>query len=247
MKTLDGKVAIVTGAGRGIGRAIALHLAAQGAIIVANSHSEGNTASVVQAIEQAGGKALPFAGDVADSELCNRLVDHAAKECGAVHILVNNAGITRDNLIMRLKDEDWDRVLDTNLKSAFLLSRAVVRPMMKQRWGRIVNITSIVGIIGNPGQANYAASKAGMIGLTKSLARELASRNVLVNAVAPGFIETSMTDELNEEQKKALMGQIPLQRLGRPEDIAATVGFLCSEAASYITGQVIEVTGGLGM
>ncbi|MDK2970978.1 MAG: 3-oxoacyl-[acyl-carrier protein] reductase [Candidatus Sumerlaeota bacterium] len=247
MAELTEKVAIVTGAGQGIGRAIALRLAELGATVLVNARSAATTASTVEAIVAAGGKAEGLNGDVGDAAFCAALVDKAVKDLGGVHILVNNAGITRDGLLMRMKDEDWDTVLDTNLKSAFLLSRAAARPLMKNRWGRIVNITSIVGIIGNPGQANYCASKAGMIGLTKSLAKELASRNILVNAVAPGFIQTRMTDELNDEQKGALLGQIPAGRFGQPEDIAGIVGFLCTDAAGYITGQTIEVTGGLGM
>ncbi|MBX3729070.1 MAG: 3-oxoacyl-[acyl-carrier-protein] reductase [Candidatus Sumerlaeia bacterium] len=247
MAELSGKVALVTGAGQGIGRAIALHLAAMGAAVLVNARGETTTASTVEAVTAAGGKAIGLAGDVADPAVCTALVDKAVKDLGGLHILVNNAGITRDGLIMRMKDEDWDAVLDTNLKSAFLLSRAACRPLMKNRWGRIINVTSIVGVIGNPGQANYCASKAGMIGLTKSLAKELASRNIQVNAVAPGFIQTRMTDELTEEQKGALLGQIPAARFGQPEDIAGVVGFLCSEAASYVTGQVLEVAGGLGM
>jgi 3-oxoacyl-[acyl-carrier protein] reductase len=247
MAGLNDKVAVVTGAGQGIGRAIAERLAADGATVVVNSYSEKNSAAVADAIRAAGGRALPCHGDVGKADFCAALVDFATKEAGGLHILVNNAGVTRDGLLMRMKDDDWDAVIDTNLKSAFLLARASCRPMMKNRWGRIVNVTSIVGIIGNPGQANYCASKAGMIGLTKSLAKELASRNILVNAVAPGFITTRMTDELNEEQRNAMLGQIPLARFGVPGDIAGVVAMLCSEDANYITGQVIEVTGGLGM
>lgn len=244
---LAGKIAIVTGAGQGIGRAIAQRLAADGAHVVVNSASEANSRATADAIVAAGGVATPRAGDVGDAAFCGSLVDQTVKDLGGIHILVNNAGITRDGLIMRMKDEDWDAVIATNLKSAFLLSRAATRPMMKQRWGRILNITSIVGIIGNPGQANYCASKAGMIGLTKSLAKELASRNILVNAIAPGFIQTRMTDELNDEQKKAMLDVIPLARFGTPEDIAGIGAFLCTDDAAYITGQVFEVTGGLGM
>ncbi len=247
MSSLEGKVAIVTGAGQGIGRAIALSLAAAGAAVLVNSHGEKNANATTQAIIDAGGKAVAAPGDVGNAEFCNTLVDRAVKELGGLHILVNNAGVTRDGLIMRMKDEDWDDVINTNLKSAFLLSRAACRPLMKNRWGRIVNISSIVGITGNPGQANYCASKAGMIGMTKSLAKELASRNVTVNAVAPGFIQTRMTDELNDDQKNALLGNIPAGRFGQPDDIAAAVAFLCGDGASYITGQTIEVTGGLGM
>ncbi len=244
---LAGKVAIVTGAGQGIGRAIALALAAAGAKVAVNSATETNSSAVAEAIRAAGGEAIAVAGDVANAEFCQKLVDETVSKLGGLHILVNNAGVTRDGLLMRMKDEDWERVIDTNLKSAFLLTRAACRPLMKNRWGRIVNITSIVGVIGNPGQANYCASKAGMIGLTKSVAKELASRNVTVNAIAPGFIRTRMTDELNEEQKSALLGQIPAGRFGEPEDIAGMTTFLCTDAAAYITGQVIEVTGGLGM
>lgn len=246
-KPLSGKVALVTGAGQGIGRAIAEALAEAGADVAVNSASQKNSDAAAEAVAAKGVRSLALPGDVADPAVCAGMVDRATKELGGLHILVNNAGVTRDTLLMRMKDEDWDAVLDTNLKSAFLLSRAASRPLMKNRWGRIINITSIVGIIGNPGQANYCASKAGMIGLTKSLAKELASRNIQVNAVAPGFIQTRMTDELNDEQKGALMAQIPAARFGKPEDIAGIVRFLCTDEASYITGQVIEVTGGLGM
>ncbi len=247
MSHLADKVAIVTGAGQGIGKAIALRLAQAGAAVLVNARSESSTDAAVEAITAAGGKATGHNGDVGDAAFCAELAEKAAKDLGGLHIVVNNAGITRDGLIMRMKDEDWDAVIATNLKSAFALSRAAVRPMMKNRWGRIINITSIVGVVGNPGQANYCASKAGMIGLTKSLAKELASRNILVNAVAPGFIETRMTDELNEQQVDAIRKEIPLQRFGQPDDIAATVEFLCGEGAAYITGQTIEVTGGMGM
>ena len=247
MAQLEGKIAIVTGAGQGIGRAIAQKLALQGARVLVNARSEASTNSSVEAIKEAGGNAEGLNGDVGNADFCAELINKATKDMGGLHILINNAGITRDGLLMRMKDEDWDAVLDTNLKSAFLLSRAATRPLMKNKWGRIVNITSIVGLIGNPGQANYCASKAGMVGLTKSLAKELASRNILVNAVAPGFIQTRMTDELNEDQQKAIMDQIPLGTFGQPEDIAGAVSFLCSEEAKYITGQTIEVTGGMGM
>ncbi|HNM47289.1 MAG TPA: 3-oxoacyl-ACP reductase FabG, partial [Candidatus Sumerlaeota bacterium] len=191
-------------------------------------------------------KAIAVAGDVGDPAVVERVVK-AADQFGGAGILVNNAGITRDGLIMRMKEEDWDDVLRVNLKSAFLLSKAVSRPMMKARWGRIINITSIVGVMGNPGQANYCAAKAGMIGLTKSLAKEFASRNILVNAIAPGFIETSMTHGLPDDLKTKMLEQIPLSRFGAPADIAGPVLFLCSDASAYITGSVIEVAGGLGM
>ncbi|MCB2154604.1 3-oxoacyl-ACP reductase FabG [bacterium] len=247
MTDLSGKVAIVTGGGQGIGRAIALRLAACGASVVVNSFTESSCGAVAKEITDAGGTAVAKNGDVGDSAFCAELIEFTQQTYGGLHILVNNAGITRDNLLMRMKEEDWDAVLNTNLRSAFLLAKAGCRPMMKSRWGRIINVTSIVGIIGNPGQANYCASKAGMIGLTKSLAKELASRNILVNGVAPGFIQTRMTDALAEAQREALQKEIPLQRLGQPDDIAGCVEFLCSEQAAYITGQTIEVTGGLGM
>ncbi|MCC5876536.1 MAG: 3-oxoacyl-[acyl-carrier-protein] reductase [Candidatus Sumerlaeia bacterium] len=247
MGQLDGKVAIVTGGGRGIGKAIALRLAGEGAAVLVNSATEKSCGAVAEEIKAAGGKALAVAGDVSEAEVAKAVVEAATKELGGLDILVNNAGITRDALLMRLKEEQWDEVMRVNLKSAFLLSQAAIRPMMKSRWGRIINITSIVGIIGNPGQTNYAASKAAMIGFTKSLAKEVASRNILVNAIAPGFIETSMTDELNAEWKEKLMGEIPQARFGHVDDIAGPVLFLCSDAANYITGTTLEVTGGMGM
>jgi len=247
MSELEGKVAVVTGAGQGIGRAIALGLSKMGAKVLVNSHGEKNSTAVAEAIKEAGGEALPVAGDVGNAEFCAELIGKATKDLGGLDVLVNNAGITRDGLVMRMKDEDWDAVMNTNLKSAFLLSKAAVRPMLRNKWGRIINITSIVGLIGNPGQANYCASKAGMVGLTKSLAKEFASKNILVNAVAPGFIQTRMTDDLTEDQKNAILSQIPTSTFGQPEDIAGAVEFLASEKAKYITGQVIEVTGGMGM
>jgi 3-oxoacyl-[acyl-carrier protein] reductase len=234
---LEGKLALVTGASRGIGRAIALELAKQGATVVGTATTEegakGISASGVT------GKVL----QVRSAEQCDALI----KELGDVLILVNNAGITRDNLALRMKDADWDEVMETNLKPVFRLSRAVMRGMMKARWGRIINITSVVGATGNPGQANYATAKAGIVGMTKSLARELGSRNITVNCVAPGFIDTDMTRALPEEQKNALLSQIPLGRLGRPEDIAAAVAYLASPAAGYITGTVLHVNGGMFM
>jgi 3-oxoacyl-[acyl-carrier protein] reductase len=234
---LEGKLALVTGASRGIGRAIALELAKQGAKVVGTATTEegakGISASGVT------GKVL----QVKSAEQCDALI----KELGEVLILVNNAGITRDSLALRMKDADWDEVMETNLKPVFRLSRAVMRGMMKARWGRIINITSVVGATGNPGQANYATAKAGIVGMTKSLARELGSRNITVNCVAPGFIDTDMTRALPEEQKTALLAQIPLGRLGRPEDIAAAVAYLASPAAGYITGTVLHVNGGMFM
>ena len=240
---LTGKVALVTGSTRGIGRAIANTLAECGAIVAIVGRDQANADAVAAEIPGARG----FACDVSEPLQIVSLVEAVEKHFGSCDILVNNAGITKDNLMLRMKDEDWDAVLDANLRSAFVATRAVSRGMMKRRWGRIVNITSVVGLIGNKGQANYAASKAGLIGLTKSVAKELASRNILCNAVAPGFIETEMTAAMTPEAKAALSGQIPLERLGTPQDIAATVAFLSSEYASYITGQVLVVDGGLAM
>jgi 3-oxoacyl-[acyl-carrier protein] reductase len=234
---LEGKVALVTGASRGIGRAIALELAKHGA----NVYGTATTPEGAQRISESGvtGKLL----DVKNAEQADALI----KELGEVLILVNNAGITRDNLALRMKDADWDEVMETNLKPVFRLSRAVMRGMMKARWGRIINITSVVGASGNPGQANYAAAKAGIVGMTKSLAAELGSRNITVNCVAPGFIDTDMTRALPEEQKNVLLSRIPLGRLGRPEDVAAAVAYLASSAAGYVTGTVLHVNGGMYM
>ena len=240
---LTGKVALVTGSTRGIGRTIASTLAECGAIVAIVGRDQANADAVAAEIPGARG----FACDVSEPLQIVSLVEAVEKHFGSCDILVNNAGITKDNLMLRMKDEDWDAVLDANLRSAFVATRAVSRGMMKRRWGRIVNITSVVGLMGNKGQANYAASKAGLIGLTKSVAKELASRNILCNAVAPGFIETEMTAAMTPEAKAALNGQIPLERLGAPRDIAATVAFLSSEYASYITGQVLVVDGGLAM
>jgi 3-oxoacyl-[acyl-carrier protein] reductase len=229
----------VTGATRGIGRAIALELAKQGAKVVGTATSEAGAATITQA--GIAGRVL----DVRDAAQCDALVASVQKEFGDIGILVNNAGVTRDNLALRMKDADWDEVMETNLKPVFRLSRAVMRGMMKARWGRIINITSVVGASGNPGQANYAAAKAGIVGMAKSLARELGSRNITVNCVAPGFIDTDMTRSLPEEQKAALLGQIPLGRLGQPEDVAAAVAYLASPAAGYVTGAVLHVNGGM--
>ena len=236
---LDGRVALVTGATRGIGRAIALELAKQGAKVVGTATSEAGAATISQA--GIAGRVL----DVRDAAQCDALVAAIQKEFGDIAVLVNNAGVTRDNLALRMKDADWDLVMETNLRPVFRLSRAVMRGMMKARWGRIINITSVVGASGNPGQANYAAAKAGIVGMAKSLARELGSRNITVNCVAPGFIDTDMTRALPEEQKAALLGQIPLGRLGQPEDIAAAVAYLASPAAGYVTGVVLHVNGGM--
>ena len=232
MSALDGKVALVTGASRGIGHAIAAELAKQGAKVV-------GTATTEEGAKRIGGRVL----DVRDAAQCDALV----KELGDIAILVNNAGITRDNLALRMKDEDWDAVLDTNLRAVFRLSRAVMRGMMKARWGRIINVTSVVGAAGNAGQANYAAAKAGVVGLTKSLARELGSRNITMNCVAPGFIDTDMTRALPEESRNALLTQIPLGRLGSADEVAAAVAYLASPAAGYVTGSVLHVNGGMYM
>jgi 3-oxoacyl-[acyl-carrier protein] reductase len=242
-----GKVAIVTGASRGIGRSIALALAAEGAKIVAVDMMPEGVEALAAEIKGAGGEALAVQGNVTLSADAERMVDAAVETFGRVDILVNNAGITRDGLLLRMKDEDWDAVLNVNLKGAFLCSRAASKVMSKQRYGRIINIASIVGQMGNAGQANYCASKAGLIGLTKSNARELAKRNVTVNAVAPGFIATDMTEALPEKVRQELAAQIPQERLGSADDIANAVVFLATERSGYITGQVIGVNGGMYM
>lgn len=245
---LDGKVAFVTGASRGIGRSVAINLAAAGAKVVVNYAGNIEAArDVVQTIEAAGGEALLLQGDVADSQIVDGMVKQIMDSFGQIDILVNNAGITRDGLLMRMKEEDWDAVINTNLKGIFNCTKAVSRIMMKQKSGRIVNMTSVVGITGNAGQANYAAAKAGVIGFTKSMAKELAARGITVNAVAPGFIATDMTAVLPEQIKTDLTTRIPLGRLGSPEDISAAVLFLVSEAANYITGQTMNVDGGMVM
>lgn len=241
------KVAVITGASRGIGRSIALALAAQGATIVAVDMDQVSTEAVVAELKAAGGKALAVVGNVTVSADVERMIEEAMGAFGRVDILVNNAGITRDGLLMRMKDEDWDAVLSVNLKGAFLCTRAAFKVMSKQRYGRIINIASIVGQMGNAGQANYCASKAGLIGLTKSNAREMAKRSITVNAVAPGFIATAMTDALSDKVRAELTAQIPLERLGSADDIANAVVFLASEAAGYITGHVLSVNGGMYM
>jgi 3-oxoacyl-[acyl-carrier protein] reductase len=243
------QVALVTGASRGIGAAIAQELCARGYLVVGTATTDDGAARITQALSAAGtaagGRGVRL--DVNDSAAVEALVDEIIKTHGGLQVLVNNAGITRDTLAMRMKDEDWDAVLDTNLKAVFRCSRAVIRPMMKQRYGRIVNITSVVGASGNPGQANYAAAKAGVAGMTRALARELGSRGITVNCVAPGFIETDMTAALPEEQHKALLGQIPLGHLGKPADIAYAVAYLASAQAAYVTGQELHVNGGMFM
>ena len=245
---LTGKVALVTGGSRGIGRAICLELAKEGAKIVVNyAGSQAAAEEVVAQIKAGGGEAIAVQGDVASSEDADKMVSTAVETFGRIDILVNNAGITRDNLLIRMKEDEWDAVINTNLKGVFNCTKAAARPMMKQRAGRIINITSVVGILGNPGQANYVSAKAGVIGLTKSNAKELASRGITVNAVAPGYIQTDMTENLGDDVKSKLMETIPLAKLGRPEDIANVVSFLASDKASYMTGQVLSVDGGMAM
>jgi 3-oxoacyl-[acyl-carrier protein] reductase len=241
----EGQVALVTGATRGIGAAIALELAQRGLKVIGTGTSAEGAAKITAALAACDGRGCVL--DVNDGAAVDALVDEIVKVYGAVHVLVNNAGITRDTLAMRLKDADWDAVLDTNLKAVFRLSRAVIRPMMKQRYGRIISITSVVGASGNAGQANYAAAKAGVAGMTRALARELGSRSITVNCVAPGFIETDMTASLPEAQQQALLAQIPLGHLGKPADIAHAVAYLASPQASYITGQELHVNGGMHM
>ena len=244
---LQGQVALVSGATRGIGKAIALALGAQGAIVVGTSTSAAGAAAIGEYLEQAKAKGKGAVLDVNDGAAIEALVAEIEREFGAVGILVNNAGITQDNLAMRMKEAEWDAVIDTDLKSVFRLSRAVLRGMMKARAGRIINITSVVGSSGNPGQINYAAAKAGIAGMSRALAQEIASRNITVNCVAPGFIDTDMTRALNEQQREAILGRVPLARLGKAEEIAAAVVFLASPAAAYITGATLPVNGGMYM
>lgn len=245
---LSGKIALVTGASRGIGKEVALGLAKQGATVIVNyQSSEAKALEVKNEIEANGGKAAIYQCDVADFAKTEEMIQSLIKEYGRIDILVNNAGITRDNLVMKMSEEDFDRVLDTNLKSCFNTIKHMYRQFLKQKSGRIINISSVVGVSGNAGQANYAASKAGIIGLTKSMAKELASRNITVNAIAPGYIETEMTDAMPESAKEQVLSTIPFKRGGKPQDVANAVVFLASDMASYITGQVLHVDGGMVM
>ncbi|MGD9488993.1 MAG: 3-oxoacyl-[acyl-carrier-protein] reductase [Calditrichaceae bacterium] len=244
---LSGRVAIVTGSSRGIGKSIALELASRGANIVLSGRNKESLANVSEEIEKAGSEVLAIAGDVGDASDAQKLIDGAIEKFGKIDILINNAGITRDNLLLRMSEDDWDIVLKTNLKGAYNCIRSITKPYMKQRSGVIINITSVIGQVGNAGQVNYAASKAGIIGLTKSVAKELSGRNIRVNAVAPGFIETDMTGNLPSQVKDELLKSIPLAKLGQPEDVAKIVSFLVSDDAAYITGQVINVDGGMVM
>ena len=247
MTRFAGKTALVTGASRGIGEAIAKRLAAEGANVIAAARSTEALERVVSEIAAAGGKSASLVLDLADGAAIDGAIKGALASHGEIHVLVNNAGVTEDNLILRMGRKAWDTVLATNLTGVFLLSQAVIKGMVRQRYGRIVNVTSVVGLMGNAGQANYAASKAGLIGLTKSVARELASRNITCNAVAPGFIATAMSDKMTDVARERLSTQIPLERLGTPDDVAAAVAFLASEEACYITGTVLNVSGGLYM
>ncbi|MBW8829340.1 MAG: 3-oxoacyl-ACP reductase FabG [Burkholderiales bacterium] len=240
-----GQIALVTGASRGIGQAIATKLADRGVKVIGTATSESGAQAITEALAPQGGRGIEL--DVNDALALAAAIDAIVKEFGGIHILVNNAGITRDTLAMRMKDDDWDAVVDTNLKAVFRMSQGVMRTMMKQRYGRIINITSVVGASGNPGQANYAAAKAGVAGMTRALARELGSRGITVNCVAPGFIATDMTDSLPESQKKALLAQIPLRRLGAPAEVADAVAFLASPQAGYITGTELHINGGMFM
>lgn len=243
----EGKVALVTGASRGIGRAIAMALAVRGATVIVTARSAEAAGRTADDIVAKGGRARPLVLDIADDRSVDAAMADLLKEHATIPLLVNNAGITRDNLLMRMKKEDWNEVIDTNLSGVYRICRSLVPSMVKARYGRIVNITSVVARIGNPGQANYAAAKAGTEGFTRSLARELASRNITVNCVAPGFVETDMTAALTEAQREALLAQVPLKRLGRPEDVAAGVTYLLSEHASYVTGITLDINGGMYM
>ncbi len=245
---LKGQVALVTGASRGIGEVIALHLAKEGVKVAVNYHTGAEAASmVVSAITSAGGEALPVGADVSQEKDTISMVDQVIQTWGQLDILVNNAGITRDKLLIRMTAEEWDAVINVNLRGAYICTKTALPHMIRRRRGRIVNISSIVGVSGNPGQANYAASKAGLIGFTKAMAREVASRNITVNAVAPGYITTTMVQQLSDEVQKRILDKVPMARFGTPEDVAETVVFLCTDSAGYITGQVIGIDGGLGV
>ncbi|MBI2908837.1 MAG: 3-oxoacyl-[acyl-carrier-protein] reductase [Chloroflexi bacterium] len=245
--TLSDRVAVVTGAGRGIGRAIALKLAGAGAAVVVNDVDEVGASETVAIISSAGGRAAAILADISQSVEATRLVEEAVSSFGSVDVLVNNAGITRDGLMLRMSDDDWDRVLNINLRGAFFCTRAALKYMVRRRWGRIVNISSVIGRIGNPGQANYASAKAGLIGLTKSVAREVASRSITANAIAPGFIDTAMTQRLGDALKQDILKQIPAGCFGSAEDVANAVAFFASPESAYITGQVLNVDGGMVM
>ncbi|WOG25764.1 3-oxoacyl-ACP reductase FabG [Endozoicomonas sp. 8E] len=247
MSNLEGKVALVTGASRGIGKAIAFDLGQQGAVVVGTATSGPGAARITEMLQAEGIKGCGMVLNVSETESCTEVVKAVTSEFGAPQILVNNAGITRDNILMRMKDDEWDDVVNTNLSSIYRMSKAVLRGMTKARWGRIINISSVVGSMGNQGQANYAAAKAGIEGFSRSLAREIGSRQISVNTVAPGFIDTDMTRELSEEQRTFLQSQVPMARLGQPEEISGVVAFLASDAAGYITGETIHVNGGMYM
>jgi 3-oxoacyl-[acyl-carrier protein] reductase len=244
---LEGRVAVVTGGAKGIGRAVTRRLASEGARVVVSGREAGALEEACAEVRAQGGEALAVVADVSQAADADALCERTLAAFGKADILVNNAGVTRDGLLLRMSEEDWDRVLDTNLKGSFLCIRAFARAMVRQRWGRVVNVSSVIGLTGNAGQANYAASKAGLLGLTKAVAKELASRHITVNAVAPGFIETAMTEALDDTVREALQARIPLGRLGTPEDVAHAIAFLCTEDAGYITGQVLTIDGGMVM